>query len=230
MVRRWSYLNQINLSVGQKLIANSSPNSLLKGHHQVAFKATTYYRKPMYNPTITKLTRKSFFRRKHLNSWFIYQNILTLWAKEYLFFRKYSRVVLSFFFFKNNFLTYNLLVHTNSSIEGFQGLETLQLTHLVRSVTSFCQFNGKALIPFFKYFKGCSWFWGSSSTPLPLLTKVGQSLTEPLYSVTPSNLDVGSGTKSFSEISVIFNLFFQSHNLYYVELYKLFIYLTLLKN
>lgn len=226
MVRRWSYLNQINFK--KDLLPNTvgSGDLTIQALHQVTFKATTYYRKPLYNPLITKITRKSFFRRKHLNSWVIYQNILTLWAKEYLFFRKYARVVLAFFFFKNNILTYNLLVHSNTSIDKIKGLEGLHITHLVRSIGLFCQFRGKSLFPFFTVFKNFSLFLGSTNLTNDTLKKLLPTNLEPLYTVSPSQLTSQAGlTTKGGELGNIFSLFFQTQTAYYIEVYRLWIFL-----
>ena len=228
MVRRWSYLNQINISRGDSLPQSGLGSSIIKSHHQVTFKATTYYRKPLYNPLVTKITRKSFFRRKHLNSWIIYQNILTLWAKEYLFFRKYSRTLLAFFFFKTNILMYNVLIYSNLAVDKLKGLENFHLTHLVRSVSSFCYFKGSLLFPFFGLFKNFSFFFGSTNLESEVWKKMLPMNLEQLYTLTPLQLSPDYHlSKRVSEVEGFFRILFQNQISYHVEVYKFLILLLL---
>lgn len=228
MVRRWSYLNQLNTNTKVTIVDNTDHNlTLLKVFQQTAFKATTYYRKPLYNPSITKITRKNFYRRRHLNNWLVYQNILTLWAKEYLFFRKYSRTLMSLFFYKNNFLMYNILVHTNSSINDLRGYEGVHMTHVVKSLKFFLKNNTSLLFPFFTSFKNFSLSWFSSPTLNFFKTPKVSTSWDALYVVTQDQL-LAKPKQSTLDGLLVF-LFQMNHrqqlNLY-LEVYKLFIFLT----
>lgn len=228
MVRRWSYLNNINNLTSNKIFVNTKSNNLLlKVFQQTTFKATTYYRKPIYNPLVTKITRKNFYRRRHLNNWLVYQNILTLWAKEYLFFRKYSRTLLSLFFYKNNFLIYNALIHSNTSVDNLRGYENSHMTHVVKAVKFFCKSKHTTLFPFFTTFKCFSINWISTSN-LNLFTNP-KALTswDPLYTVTTDTLLAKPQTPVTDLIlPLLFQLNYRQHLSYYTEVYKLFIFLT----
>ena len=147
MVRRWSYLNQLNL---QSVLINSKyTHSLKVGSFQETFLTTTYYKNVIYTPNVTKLTRKAFFRRRHLNTWLTYQVILTMWAKEYLFFRKYMRFLNSLYFYKNNYLTYNLFVFQNTPVSDIRSLENTSLTSLVSPIWKYLNKTTKNFM-FFK--------------------------------------------------------------------------------
>lgn len=228
MVRRWSYLNQLNTNTKVTITSNPNHNSLLlKVFQQTAFKATTYYRKPLYNPLITKITRKNFYRRRHLNNWLVYQNILTLWAKEYLFFRKYSRTLMSLFFYKNNFLMYNVLVHANSNVSDLRGYENIHMTHLVRSLKFFLKNNNSLLFPFLKSLKNFSLNWLSTPTLNFFATPKAVTSWEALYVVTQNQLLAKPKQQTFDGfLPVLFQINYQQQLNFHLEVYKLFIFLT----
>ena len=228
MVRRWSYLNNINNLASDKIFVNTKNNNLLlKVFQQTTFKATTYYRKPIYNPLVTKITRKNFYRRRHLNNWLVYQNILTLWSKEYLFFRKYSRTLLSLFFYKNNFLIYNALIHSNTSVDSLRGYENSHMTHVVKAVKFFCRAKTTALFPFFTTLKCFSFNWISTPRVNLFQNPKTQSGWDSLYTVTTDSLLAKPNHPVMDTIlPLMFQLNHRQQLVYYTELYKLFIFLT----
>lgn len=161
MVRRWSYLNTLNSTVFQP--STFSLESVMTKYQYTFFKQTTYYRKRIFSPTVTRLTRYSFFRRRHLNNWIMYTNILNNWSHEYLFFRRYLRVLQSFQFFKNNYVTLHL---TFLKAVGPQDLLDFRIglgTFLTSSVYSFFSKNcNLQLIPYFPIFKYPFWLFASA--------------------------------------------------------------------
>lgn len=223
MVRRWSYLNAINNSFESR----DSLNVLVQVFQQTTFKATTYYRKPLYNPRITKLTRKNFYRRRHLNNWIVYQNIITLWAKEYLFFRKYSRTLLSIFFYKTSFLTYNCLIHSRLTTDELRSFGETRFTYFVNTLSRFCCSVRIQTFLFVTQFRTFSPMLISSNIDF-FNKNVGGSNVDVLYNLTPHNLFLVPDTfKTINVINDIFALVFQKQLSYYLGFYKIFIYINL---
>lgn len=205
MVRRWSYLNKINL---QSVFINSQNSQSLKiGSFQETFLTTTYYKNSIYSPSVTKLTRKAFFRRRHLNTWLTYQVILTMWAKEYLFFRRYMRFLNSLYFYKNNYLTYNLFVFQNTPVSDVRSLENTFLTSLVSQIWKYLNKTTKNFM-FFKS-KVQNFLPILVSTPdLKLIENVQSKLLNSLvYNVSQKSLVYQSkGVLEASIIPYILNL------------------------
>lgn len=144
MIRRWLYLNEVN-----NVYKVYQPLDIVV--HMKSLKVTTYWRKDLYH-TPTKLRRKQTSRRKHLHNWLIYNNILTDWSKEYLFFKKHIRWLLTLQCFKNSFLIYNLLLFKNSIPRDFIGYEASLILNIVKKVN---QYNPNRFLintPFFKNF------------------------------------------------------------------------------
>ena len=223
MVRRWSYLNTINHSFESR----DALNVLVQVFQQTTFKATTYYRKPLYNPRITKLTRKNFYRRRHLNNWIVYQNIITLWAKEYLFFRKYSRTLLSIFFYKTSFLAYNCLIHLRLTTDELRSFGETRFTYFVKALSRFCRSVSIRTFLFVTQFRTFSPMLISSNIDF-FNKNIGGSNVDVLYNLTPHYLFLVPDTfKTINVVNDIFALVFQKQLSYYLSFYKIFIYLNL---
>ena len=109
MVRRWSYLNSINRSFWLKPLYQHVERHV-KGYNLTTFKGTTFFRNSLYLTAPTKLSRKSFYRRRHLNNFLFYFNIISAWSQEYLFFKKLNKTLLMFGFYKNLYLAQNTLL------------------------------------------------------------------------------------------------------------------------
>jgi len=139
MVRRWSYLNSINRSFWLKPLYQHVERHV-KGYNLTTFKGTTFFRKSLYLTAPTKLSRKSFYRRRHLNNFLFYFNIISAWSQEYLFFKKLNKTLLMFGFYKNLYLAQNTLLFSKKSMSetiGFEGLKiTSVYTSLIRYITT----------------------------------------------------------------------------------------------
>ncbi len=221
MVRRWSYLNQVN-----DFFLTSNFKVLDFVHHEETFRATTYYRKKI--SYISRLSRRSWSRRKHLHNWLIYQNILTDWSKDYSFFRQYNRFVVNYHVFKNSYLIHNLLVYQAVNITEFQGSENFVSSHLVhRTIRYFSRLN-PTFYNRFKLFPNVSWMFVSSPDTFEAITKVSSLTTQPMFlpyqnSFFTTELDKNQTFWIQVLINSFFNLVF--HKI--IELYKILMLTTL---
>jgi len=226
MVRRWSYLNTLNTR--QFFFTTSQPKFLTMGHQKVTFKATTYYRKRLYSPLISKLTRRAFFRRKHLNNWLVYQNILSYWASEYLFFRRYSRSLLALAFYKNTYLMYNVLVFGKLMAPDLVGFESLVVTNLLQAVTHYCNFGARRLLPFLAQFRDVSWFYASAATSWEQVVKASTLKEESAYLVSDRSLTPSNGSRNLMAVlPSLFETFEKVILQKLVSVYQLCVLLTL---
>lgn len=239
--QRWSYLNQLNSSVSyySTRTLDVGPNksqSFLKVCHQTAFIATTYHRRRLYDLMMTKLTRKSFFRRKHFHNWLIYQNILSSWSREYLFFRRYARSVLALYFYRKSYLFYNLLIYRGTTIDQLRGRKNVYATNLIRGVSSYCNQSGVIVFPFIYKIVSSQWFYTSLYSrwsPLPLTwleLRRWKAGNNPAYLLTDRSLSTTYlHKKRNTTVLDLFSLIRYSNISYLVEFYKLILLLVLRK-
>lgn len=147
MVRRWSYINEIN---------NLSPFDLRSGRlgaFDSTFRSVTYWRKPF--SLSTRLLRRRWTRRKHLYSWLALSNVIKDWAYTYRFHRNFLKSVFYQHVSVNSFFTFNLLNAKNSIPTLHKGSELIVLSSSTRRIlTYFTRFNN-ARIRFILSFK--SW-------------------------------------------------------------------------
>lgn len=220
MVRRWSYLNLINTTF------SSEHKALAFAHHYVTFKATTYYRKSIHR--ITKLSRRSWSRRKHIHNWLLYQNLLANWAQDYLFFRKYNRWALTLNLFRNSYLTHNLLILKKASTTDFAGSEEVVVSNFVRRIIRYSSKLNPQTYHFFHRYVGVEWMY--VTTPLNI-EKVQES-----SEMTDSITHLSYQSQYYAEemdlslshwLQFLINLLFTHHFLKTIELYKVFTLLTL---
>ena len=220
MVRRWSYLNLINTTF------SSEHKALAFAHHYVTFKATTYYRKSIHR--ITKLSRRSWSRRKHIHNWLLYQNLVANWAQDYLFFRKYNRWALTLNLFRNSYLTHNLLILKSASIFDFDGSEEVVVSKFVRRIIRYSSKLNAQMYCFFHKYVGMEWMY--VTTPLSIV-KVQES-SELVDSIThltyQSQYYAEEMDVSLTHwLQFLINLMFTHYLMKTVELYKMFTLLTL---
>ena len=221
MVRRWSYLNQVN-----DFFLTSNFKILNFVHHEETFRATTYYRKKI--SYISRLSRRSWSRRKHLHSWLIYQNIFTDWAKDYSFFRQYNRFIINYHVFKNSYLVHNLLVYQATSITEFPGSEKFLTSHLVhRTVQYFSRLN-PTFYARFKTFPNVSWMFVTSHDNWETITQASTLTSQPMFlayqnSFYTTELDIKQVFLLQSIIDSFFNIVFCK----ILELYKILMLTTL---
>jgi len=101
MIRRWSYINQLNSlpSLVDKKIRIGSSDSIVN--------SLMYLRKNFAE--VTTARRKGWARRIHLNDLLSVSNVLVVWAREYRFYRNYNRSVFYQFFSRYTYLAFNLM-------------------------------------------------------------------------------------------------------------------------
>ena len=130
MVRRWSYLNSINN------IFFNQYKSLNFVHYEQSFKTNIVFKKEI--SPLSLITRKSWSRRKHLTNWLIYQNVLTDWSKDYIFFKKYNKFTLVYRMFKNSFFSYNLFLIKKLNVSASVGSEKIIFSSLTSKISKYC--------------------------------------------------------------------------------------------
>ena len=84
MVRKWSYLENSTLPIGDDTFRNST-----NLYHFKVFRKTTRFKK--FNRGTTKMVRKNYARRKHRTNWFILSHITKVWVLSYLKMRQFER-------------------------------------------------------------------------------------------------------------------------------------------
>jgi hypothetical protein len=220
VVRRWSYLNLINNTF------SSEHKGLAFAHHFATFKATTYYRKSIHR--ITKLSRKALSRRKHLHNWLIYQNLLANWSQDYLFFRKYSRFIITLHLFRNSYLTHNLLVFKCSTATSFLGSENVVVSGVIRRVIRYsCRLNPTSY-SFFQTFRGSSWLYVTTPVDLDEVQKVSDLSVDTAYlSYRPSYYASEASPLDLAWFQLLINSLFVNSFNQTIELYKVLVLITL---
>lgn len=130
MVRRWSYVNQINKC------AFYPYKTFLRTGNEVIFKETTVFRKER---TVTSLVRrKAWGRRRHINQWLLYHNVLADWSQDYLFYKKYLRFTLTRSIYKNSFFLYNVLLLLDKSSGFYAGFELINYVTITKKISTYC--------------------------------------------------------------------------------------------
>ena len=221
MVRRWSYLNSLNASfftAGRPKIGQ-----LLYKHQYTLFKTTTYYRNKIYEPTTTRLTRYSFFRRRHMNNWLLYTNVLNSWSNEYLFFRKYLRCTQTLFFFKTNYITLHLALlkaFAAHELPLFRvGVGTFLTSKVFRFLTNW---SSNSILHYRRLFTTPLWLFTSAPTDSYVLNKPTKAAF--LYQHAPSSVSPAvttSGAKN--SLSLFLQLLLRSVLAQHLSVYKIFI-------
>jgi len=126
MVRRWSSINIINkYSINQF-------KTFQRASNEVAFRENLAFRKELRK--VSFMTRKSWSRRKHINQWLVYHNIMADWSADYRFFKKYNKAMLIQNLFTNSFLTYNFLILKQTHAGLFKGSEAFLYSFTTKKV------------------------------------------------------------------------------------------------
>ena len=151
MIRRWSYLNNINsIFFDQYKLLNFV-------HYEQSFKTNIIFRKEINQ--ISTLSRKSWSRRKHLTNWLIYQNVLTDWSKDYIFFKKYNRFTLIFQMFKNTFFSYNSFLIKKLNVSSSVGSENVVFSTLISKIITYCSRYSSNFYTFLQHYKNVNWLY-----------------------------------------------------------------------
>lgn len=221
MVRRWSYVNQLNS------VSFSNYSSLDFAHYDATFRANIHFKRDIHS--ISKLSRKSWSRRRHLNNWLIYQNLLSNWSNEYLFFKQYSKFTFNYQLFKNSFFSHNLMILRKSSNSQLKGMESFISSPFISRISNYFNRLNFSTYLFFKRLKNNSWVFlttpGTTSTP-----KLLESFNlNPFYTTHQLNLyPIDSKLLDLDCANQIVSLLFNVSLLKSVELYKTLTLLTLI--
>lgn len=222
MVRRWSYLNQIN-----KTRYKWREDFTLKTAHQiVSFRATTYYRKPFI--VITKFKRRNWSRRKHLTNWLVYQNIMVDWSADYLFMRRYNRFVIALRIFKYSYLIFNLLVFQSATVSDFPGSEVVAVSNTIKRVRLYSRRLNSTSWNNFQHYQHVSWLYATSPYSREQLQESSE-LSDDMayYAYGPELYSVQTEQHEAIWLKLISDSLFTLSIKQYVEIYKVIILLTL---
>ena len=231
MVRRWSYLNYVNLHY-------ETYKPLDYASQVVAFKTTTSYRRRLFSYEISRPSRRFYAKLKRLSTAIHYNNILSNWSGDYLFFKKYNRFILSYKIFKHSYVVNNLLLFKKSPIYMFQGSENSIASYLVYSVSKYFKENNPSFYsPFIKY-RGGQLLYITTNNPIlePTTLEITPSKSEELLTENPMYL-VHQSSWYLTEVDLnetfflqkIINSYYDSAFLKIIELYKVTILLVLNK-
>ena len=145
MVRRWSYINSLN-------VFNKSKYDT---HRQAAFgatvRATMYFRGEFTVPT--SLTRRRWSRRKHIYGWLTLSNILKEWAQLYRFNRNHTKFLLRQHFTKSTFIAFNTVSARNSLPCLHKGSELVVVSSVSKKVLHYFSKFSNPRIRFLLSFK-----------------------------------------------------------------------------
>lgn len=100
MVRRWSYINNLNI-----VERTQYPIARVVRQDRTA-RANLYFKAPF--SYYTKLRRPAWIRRRHRSIFIIYFNVMSDWASDYRFFRSYNKYNLVVGLFSTSYFSYNL--------------------------------------------------------------------------------------------------------------------------
>lgn len=186
MIRRWSYLNNINhIFFDQYRLLNFV-------HYEQSFKTNIVFRREI-NP-ISAISRKSWSRRKHLTNWLIYQNVLTDWSKDYLFFKKYNRFTFIFQMFKNTFFSYNTFLIKKLNISSTVGSETILFSSVISKIIRYCSKQSSNFYMFLRNYKNINWLYITTPKKITNNNPLVGNLINPILSTSqtlfnPSTVD-----------------------------------------
>jgi len=170
MIRRWSYINQLNLSTSHQTfkIHAYSTDSIVN--------SIMYLRKDY--PQSTQAFRKRWARRKHTNNYLFLSNILISWAKEYRFYKNYNRSVHNQFFFLTTYLAFNLSFLERPSSELTKTVNPVLGSSWPLKTSNYFKHRFSTL-RFFNVnsYKNISWLYVSSLKPLSSGTEISKNIS-----------------------------------------------------
>lgn len=131
MVRRLSFINNFNKT------RTSTFTTKRHSHTDACMNIVFYIRKPFVFRFITKHRRKTWRRRKHMFEYVLYLNILSLWATEYVFFRKLIKFNYSYCITKSSLFVYNLAALRTTNPSVAKNSEHTYLATLPKSIINY---------------------------------------------------------------------------------------------
>jgi len=226
MIRRWSYINNINTLSNKTIFLKTSAAS------DVILNSLMYLRRDF--PVSSKSFRKAWARRKHLNQTLFLTNVMINWAKDYRFYRNYNKMLHYQFFFKNTYLAVNLVTQKgpNYNITRYEtaALGSMMTRKLMHFFT--CRYQNTRFQPFL-WAPASSWTYASYSVPYDesLNSHQGSPYT-PLYYI-PFKEQMLLPLVNLNEyknlLNQLFNLLFYITLIKHKEYYSILIKLLLFK-
>lgn len=214
MIRGWSHVNQLNSVFFDKY------SDLNFVHYESTFKSNIYFKRDVRS--ISKLSRKSWSRRRHLNNWIVYQNVFSNWSNDYLFFKQYSKFVFNYQLLKHSFLTYNFMVLKKSNNSYIKDIENFVSSSLINRLSNyFNKLNFKSYL-FLKRLKNNQWFFISSFDKPSLIKSVNTINHSPFYHTSQSNYyPIELKNLKLDYITQILDTIFNMILLKNIEMYKI---------
>lgn len=170
MVRRWSYINQLNFSTNSQVfkVHTYSTDSIVN--------SIMYLRKDY--PHSTQASRKRWARRKHTNNYLFLSNILINWANEYRFYKNYSRSRYFQFFFVTTYLALNLSFSERSSAEWLKTTSLVVGSSWPLKIPNYFKYRFHTL-QFFNtsLYKNISWLYLSSPKSLTSSSEISKNIS-----------------------------------------------------
>ena len=223
MVRRWSYINQLNT------LDRKDVRSVRIGSSNTIVNSLMFLRRRF--PVLTRATRKGWSRRIHLNDIVFMTNVLIRWSTEYRFYRNYLRSSHYQFFTKDTYLSLNLTFskslssrHAKSDVLGLgSSIQTRLVSYYSR---------------LYKVARARSWAafgnysWSLTSFAFPVHAKpdtFSTTMHYPYASVLPSGSLVPAhlGAVRSDCLSLVLGLPFRTYQIWLTSLYALLVKLSL---
>lgn len=179
MIRGWSYVNRLNNVFFDKY---SDLNFI---HYESTFKSNIHFKRDINS--ISKLSRKSWSRRKHLTNWIVYQNVFSNWSNDYLFFKQYNKFVFNYQLLKHSFLVYNFMVLKKMNTSYIKDVEGFISSSFINKLSNyFNKLNFNSYL-FLKKLKNNLWFFISSINKPNLIKTIDTINPNPFYSTSQLN-------------------------------------------
>jgi len=179
MIRGWSYVNKLNSIFFDKY---SDLNFI---HYESTFKSNIHFKKNIN--VLSKLSRKSWSRRRHLTSWIIYQNVFSNWSNDYLFFKQYNKFIFNYQLLKHSFLTYNFMVLKKTNNSYIKDIESFISSSFINKLSNYFNKLNFSSYLFLKRLKNNQWFFISSFDKQNLTKSVNNINPNPFYSTSQIN-------------------------------------------
>lgn len=222
MVRRWSYLNNINSNLFYSKTSHIGSN--INALNLITFKTTTYYWEELFYYCKTFLKRRSYHRRKHINSLVLYQNLLSSWSVSYLFFRRYCRSLLNINLSRYTYLTQSIFIAKGLDISSLIGFEGLKMTFFTKKTLSYLFNFGPKILTFFLTYSGPALYTSSYELLFGGQTQNISLKEEPYYPILENSIIHFKQRKDALKILDSFVLSLKSLFLIKItNLYKIFI-------
>jgi hypothetical protein len=172
MVRRWSYINEINRTV---FIENSA---IPRARHEMTVRVNLYYKKKF--SSISLLRRRSWIKRRHINTFAIYRNILADWSGDYIFYRKYAKFRFFYQLFRDSFWAQNFISIRNLIPSHYRDFEKVYTTTFIKTVFNYCTVRGSNRFKYLGNFSHTLWLHVTS----PKLADIFKAQTTNTYTLT----------------------------------------------